>query len=73
MEEVVSWVNEIGLGEYELNFIDNHITGDILLILTESDLKDSIGIKAFGDIKKLRLAIDKLQSVRFVSFLHFFF
>ncbi|EDO42625.1 predicted protein [Nematostella vectensis] len=61
-EEVGLWLENIGYGDYYKEFVnDNRIDGQVLLILTENDLKDSLGIRVLGDRKRLWLAINKLQ------------
>lgn len=45
IEDVTKWVNQIGFGEYEYNFIYSHVDGDLLLQLNESDLRYDIGIE----------------------------
>ncbi|XP_063241318.1 NAD(+) hydrolase sarm1 isoform X3 [Bacillus rossius redtenbacheri] len=43
-EDVREWVKQIGFGEYANNFVDSRVDGDLLLQLTEENLKDDIGI-----------------------------
>ena len=49
--EVALWLEEIGLGEYANAFVQNKITGEELMELTEKDL-DEIGILPLGHRKK---------------------
>jgi len=43
-EDVREWVKQIGFAEYAGNFVDSRVDGDLLLQLTEENLKDDIGI-----------------------------
>ncbi|KAK6625700.1 hypothetical protein RUM43_005999 [Polyplax serrata] len=43
-EDVREWVKQIGFAEYALNFVESRVDGDLLLQLTEDNLKDDIGI-----------------------------
>lgn len=44
MEDVREWVKQIGFGEYEHSFYDSKVDGDLLLQLTESNLKEDLGV-----------------------------
>jgi hypothetical protein len=44
-EDVREWVKQIGFAEYAANFVESRVDGDLLLQLTESNLRDDIGIK----------------------------
>lgn len=43
-EDVREWVKQIGFVEYANNFIESRVDGDLLLQLTEENLRDDIGI-----------------------------
>ncbi|XP_065093608.1 NAD(+) hydrolase sarm1 isoform X4 [Ochlerotatus camptorhynchus] len=43
-EDVREWVKQIGFSEYEHNFFDSKVDGDLLLQLTENNLREDIGI-----------------------------
>ncbi|PSN54419.1 Sterile alpha and TIR motif-containing protein 1 [Blattella germanica] len=43
-EDVREWVKQIGFSEYANNFVDSRVDGDLLLQLTEENLRDDIGI-----------------------------
>ncbi|KAG5675929.1 hypothetical protein PVAND_005786 [Polypedilum vanderplanki] len=45
IEDVGEWVKQIGFGEYEHNFYDAKVDGDLLLQLNEENLRDDLGIK----------------------------
>ena len=44
VEDVREWVKQIGFYEYEQNFFDSKVDGDLLLQLNEENLRDDIGI-----------------------------
>ena len=50
--DVLGWLRGLGLGQFETNFRDNKIDADLLLRLTNDDLKD-IGVSARGDRRRL--------------------
>lgn len=43
-EDVREWVKQIGFVEYANNFIESRVDGDLLLQLTEDNLREDIGI-----------------------------
>lgn len=43
-EDVREWVKQIGFEEYAKNFVDSKVDGDLLLQLTEDNLREDIGI-----------------------------
>nr|XP_029722442.1 sterile alpha and TIR motif-containing protein 1-like isoform X3 [Aedes albopictus] len=43
-EDVREWVKQIGFSEYEHNFFDSKVDGDLLLQLTEDNLREDIGM-----------------------------
>lgn len=43
-EDVREWVKQIGFAEYANNFAESRVDGDLLLQLTEDNLRDDIGI-----------------------------
>merc|ERR1712200_175907 len=45
VDEVVMWVNKAGFQEYSTAFTESAVDGDILLSLTDTDIRDDIGIK----------------------------
>ncbi|XP_065173343.1 NAD(+) hydrolase sarm1 isoform X3 [Atheta coriaria] len=52
IEDVEEWVKQIGFGEYAQSFIDSRVDGDLLLQLTEENLKEDIGLT--NGIKRIR-------------------
>src|SRR5688500_10073640 len=57
--DVGRWLLELGLAEYTEAFRDHQIDGEILVELTDADLKE-IGVVALGARKKLLAAIRKM-------------
>ncbi|XP_066591277.1 NAD(+) hydrolase sarm1 isoform X2 [Prorops nasuta] len=43
-EDVREWVKQIGFAECAANFVDSRVDGDLLLQLTEENLKEDIGL-----------------------------
>ncbi|XP_053987418.1 NAD(+) hydrolase sarm1 isoform X3 [Hylaeus volcanicus] len=43
-EDVREWVKQIGFAEYAQNFVESRVDGDLLLQLTEENLKEDIGL-----------------------------
>lgn len=43
-EDVREWVKQIGFSEYANNFVESRVDGDLLLQLTENNLKEDIGL-----------------------------
>jgi len=43
--EVVMWVNKAGFKDYSDAFLQSEVDGDILLMLTDANIRDDIGIK----------------------------
>ena len=58
---IAEWLATIGLAEYAVAFVENGITSDILLTLSDSDLKEC-GITSLGNRKKILIAIEQLKS-----------
>jgi hypothetical protein len=61
--DVGGWLRGLGLGQFETNFRDNKIDADLLLRLTNDDLKD-IGVSALGDRRRLLDAIAALPGAK---------
>jgi class 3 adenylate cyclase/tetratricopeptide (TPR) repeat protein len=62
MDEVSSWLTEIGLGQYAQLFSDNEVDCEVLVELTEDDLA-GLGI-VLGHRKKILKAIAQLKSAQ---------
>jgi len=58
--DVTEWLLNLGLGQYVETFKTNAIDGEVLLLLSDDDLRE-LGIAALGHRKKLAAAIAKLQ------------
>jgi class 3 adenylate cyclase/tetratricopeptide (TPR) repeat protein len=61
-EDLQSWLTGIGLGGHAANFVSNGVDWDVLLDLTEPDLRE-LGL-SLGDRKRLLRAIDDLKRLR---------
>lgn len=59
--EVGAWLEGQGFGQYKAAFTHHKISGDILLLLSEKDIKEDLKITILGDVKRLHLSITKLQ------------
>jgi class 3 adenylate cyclase/tetratricopeptide (TPR) repeat protein len=64
--DVARWLAEQGLGQYAEVFAANAVEGEVLLSLTEADLKD-LGVFALGHRKKLLQSIAALQMQPYVA------
>lgn len=73
-EQVAEWLNSVGFSSVAQQFVDQEITGDILLELNIDALKE-LGINTFGKRYKIMQAITALKEstteVRSLSFLNF--
>jgi class 3 adenylate cyclase/tetratricopeptide (TPR) repeat protein/energy-coupling factor transporter ATP-binding protein EcfA2 len=59
-DDIGSWLQAAGLGQYVDAFVENAVDLDLLPHLTNEDLKD-LGIAKVGDRRKLLLAIERLR------------
>ena len=59
--DVLGWLRNLGLEQYEAAFCDNHIDAALLSSLTNEDLKE-IGVASLGHRRKLLEAIAVLRS-----------
>ena len=57
--DVGGWLRSLGLDQYEDNFRDNSIGGDVLPHLTADDLKE-LGVASIGDRRRLLVAVAAL-------------
>ncbi|KAJ1967619.1 hypothetical protein IWQ62_001738 [Dispira parvispora] len=62
-DKVGEWLTSVGYGDYVAAVQDNHITGDVLLLLDDANLKD-LGIQSVGLRVKLLQEIRKLKEPR---------
>ncbi|KAL7645678.1 UNVERIFIED_CONTAM: hypothetical protein RMT77_004064 [Armadillidium vulgare] len=61
VEDVVNWLESVGLQKYVETFQLHNIDGTTLVQLTEEDLKQELNIQVFGDIKKICTLISRLK------------
>src|SRR5262252_7395320 len=60
MQQIVDWLEKLGLGQYAQRFAENDIDFDILSDLTEQDLEKT-GVTSVGHRRKLLRAIANLK------------
>lgn len=60
-EDVLDWIDMIGLGQYSSCFADNHIDGKTLATLNESSLKEDLQISPLGHRKDILRHINDLR------------
>ncbi len=60
MQQIVEWLQKLGLGQYAHRFAENDITFVILPDLTDQDL-EKIGVASLGHRRQLMRAIGELQ------------
>jgi class 3 adenylate cyclase/predicted ATPase/DNA polymerase III delta prime subunit len=58
---VSEWLEMLGLGQYASTFIDNDVDAELLIQLTDTDLKE-LGISSLGHRKRILCAIEKLDT-----------
>ncbi|XP_032513837.2 NAD(+) hydrolase sarm1 isoform X2 [Danaus plexippus] len=59
IEDVREWVKQIGFSEYANNFYESRVDGDLLLQITEANLKEDIGLN--NGIKRKRFTRELQQ------------
>lgn len=59
--DVSAWLHEISLPQYAPLFLENHITGELLLELTNDDLAKDLQIPSFGHRKTILRAIESIR------------
>lgn len=59
--ETMEWLGQQGFARYATTFAENNIDGELLLQLTNNDLRDELKIRSLGDRKKLELLIRQLK------------
>ena len=62
MQQIVDWLEKLGLGQYAQRFAENDINFSILSDLTDQDLKE-IGVSSLGHRRHLLRAIAELNAV----------
>ena len=63
MQQIVEWLEKLGLAQYAHRFAKNDITFAILPDLTDQDL-EKIGVASLGHRRQLLCAIGELKSAR---------
>lgn len=63
VEDVREWVKQIGFAEYEKNFSDSRVDGDLLLQLTEENLRDDIGIENGIRRRRFKRELENLKKM----------
>ncbi len=58
---IADWLGSLGFGQYAPSFIENDIDADVLLVLSEADLKE-LGVSSLGHRKKLIAAIESMRT-----------
>ncbi|ELU15615.1 hypothetical protein CAPTEDRAFT_148915 [Capitella teleta] len=60
--EVRIWLGNRGMGQFsETLCVQHKVDGQVLLSLTETDVREMIGTSCLGDVKRLTLAVKELQ------------
>lgn len=70
IEDVREWVKQIGFSEYATNFYESRVDGDLLLQITEENLKEDIGLQ--NGIKRKRYLLYSLHLTIDLPDLHIF-
>lgn len=63
VEDVREWVKQIGFAEYERNFFESRVDGDLLLQLTEENLREDIGITNGIRRRRFRRELENLKKM----------
>ncbi|XP_037043747.1 NAD(+) hydrolase sarm1 isoform X4 [Bradysia coprophila] len=63
VEDVSQWVKQIGFTEYIKNFYDSRVDGDLLLQLTEENLREDIGISNGIRRRRFRRELENLKKM----------
>ena len=63
VQDVVQWIDQIGFQEYKEQFIESKVDGDLLLKMTELNLKDDISIKNGIKRKRFLRELDNLKKI----------
>jgi class 3 adenylate cyclase/predicted ATPase len=66
MQQILDWLEKLGLGQYAQRFAENDIDFDILSDLTDQDL-EKIGVGSLGHRRKLLRAIANLRGVEQIT------
>lgn len=63
VEDVKEWVKQIGFAEYERNFYDSRVDGDLLLQLNDENLREDIGITNGIRRRRFRRELENLKKM----------
>lgn len=63
VEDVSQWVKQIGFNEYIKNFYDSRVDGDLLLQLTEDNLREDIGITNGIQRRRFKRELENLKKM----------
>lgn len=63
VEDVSQWVKQIGFTEYIKNFYDSRVDGDLLLQLTEENLREDIGISNGIRRRRFKRELENLKKM----------
>src|SRR6516162_4233975 len=66
MQQILDWLEKLGLGQYAKRFAENDIDFDILGDLTDQDLKE-IGVTSLRHRRKLLRAIANIKGVEQIT------
>jgi class 3 adenylate cyclase/predicted ATPase len=66
MQQTVSWLERLGLGQYAFCFAENDIEFSMLRDLTDSDL-EKLGVPSLGHRRKLVRAIANLRAIEMIA------
>ncbi|CAH1713696.1 unnamed protein product [Aphis gossypii] len=61
IEDVLEWFKQIGFSEFDNNLLENLVDGDLLLRLTEDELRDDIGINNSITKKRIMRELNNLK------------
>ncbi|KAG7177016.1 sphingomyelin synthase-related protein 1-like [Homarus americanus] len=61
--DVGIWLEGQGFAQYKAAFTHHKITGEVLLLLNEKDLKEDLRITILGDLKRLHSSIRRLHQI----------
>ena len=62
VKDVINFLHNIGIRDYDTTFYTNHINGQTLLQLKNEEMKNELGIRSLGHRKQILSSIDKLRS-----------
>lgn len=62
-EQVAEWVGSLGLSAAAQSFAEHEIEGQVLLELTNVEIKEELGVTKFGHLKKLSKALEELRTL----------